>query len=193
MGEIAQVILDVGMDFIPDVKKVWDLTKEEETPITVIPINELTWLFNYPFLWVDGDRWNLKPRVLLSPLNSNWKGYVYQEKYKDELKRIEDCNIEYPIHVMKNRYRQGNRLVILDGLHRLMKLYTLGEIEIKTHILPRSKIPLIKKPDYHGIPGPPILKEFKDGEIRRIITDLGRTKIWLETELYKKGGKLHEG
>ena len=94
---------------------------------------------------------------------------------------------------MKNRYRQGNRLVILDGLHRLMKLYTLGEIEIKTHILPRSKIPLIKKPDYHGIPGPPILKEFKDGEIRRIITDLGRTKIWLETELYKKGGKLHEG
>ena len=191
MGYIDQTILNIGMDFIPDVKKVWDLTKKEETPITVIPINELTWLFNYPFLWESGGRWNLKPRVLLSPPNSNWKGYVYQKEHKDELTRIEDCNLEYPIHVMRNRYRQGNRLVIIDGLHRLMKAYTLGETEIKTHILPRSKIPLIKKPDYHGLPGPVFLKEFKDGEIRRLVEDLGRTKLWLESELYKKDGELH--
>ena len=51
MGYIDQTILNIGMDFIPDITKVWNLTKKEKTPITVIPINELTWLFNYPFLW----------------------------------------------------------------------------------------------------------------------------------------------
>ena len=184
MGNIDQIILDIGMDFMPDVQKIWRLTKQEETPITVIPINELTWLFNYPFLWKGGGRWNLKPRdVIKFPTKDKFHSNEYERAMK--------CELEYPIVLMKNRYRQGSRLVILDGLHRLMKSYIEKYPEIKTHILPRSKIPLIKKPDYHGLPGPVFLKEFKDGEIRRLVEDLGRTKLWLESELYKKDGKLH--
>ena len=133
-GHIAEIILNIGMDFIADSKRLWNLTNKEETPITVIPINELTWLFNYPFLGADGGKSNLKPRDVIK----------FPKKYSVEYKRVMDCDLEFPIHVMRNRYKQGSRLVILDGLHRLMKAYTLGETEIKTHILPRSKIPFIK-------------------------------------------------
>ena len=141
MGNIDQIILDIGMDFMPDIQKIWRLTKEEETPITVIPINELTWLFNYPFLWKGGGRWNLKPRdVIKFPTKDKFHSNEYERAMK--------CELEYPIIIMKNRYRQGSRLVILDGLHRLMKSYIEKYPEIKTHILPRSKIPLIKSQRY---------------------------------------------
>ena len=50
-------------------------------------------------------------------------------------------DIAYPIDVMANK----DRLVILDGLHRLVKCKLLGMNKVKVRIIPRSEIPNISK------------------------------------------------
>ncbi len=61
------------------------------------------------------------------------------EKYKSEYDRIMNSDISYPIDVMANK----ERLVILDGLHRLVKYKILGYDKIKVRIIPGSEIPNI--------------------------------------------------
>ena len=50
-------------------------------------------------------------------------------------------DITYPIDVMANK----DRLVILDGLHRLVKCKLLGMDKVKVRIISRSEIPNISK------------------------------------------------
>ena len=62
-------------------------------------------------------------------------------KFKSEYDRIMNSDISYPIDVMENK----GRLVILDGLHRLVKCKILGMDKVKVRIIPRSEIPNIAK------------------------------------------------
>ena len=55
--------------------------------------------------------------------------------------RIMESDISYPIDVMPNK----DRLVILGGLHRLVKCKLLGMNKIKVRIIPRSEIKNISK------------------------------------------------
>jgi len=52
-----------------------------------------------------------------------------------------NSNLSHPIDVMENK----GRLLILDGLHRLVKLKILGKNKIKIRKIPRSEIPNISK------------------------------------------------
>ena len=52
-----------------------------------------------------------------------------------------ESDISYPIDVMPNK----ERLVILDGLHRLVKYKLLGMNKVKVRIIPRSEIKNISK------------------------------------------------
>jgi len=143
--EIPQIILDIGFDFIVDNKKVWGLVKEEEIPITLIPIGDLVWIFDYPFLWNGGEIFNLKPiDVINNP-----------KKYENEYTRVIDTEMKYPIDIMKSKKKQGSRWLTLDGLHRLMKSYILNkeahggtyckDMVVMTRIVPRNNIPFIKR------------------------------------------------
>ena len=55
--------------------------------------------------------------------------------------KIEKADISFPIDIMENK----GRWVILDGLHRLVKLYENGAKKIKVRIIPREKIPEITR------------------------------------------------
>ena len=124
---IPESVLEYGFDFDWDEKDIWKL----DYPTQEIVIEMLEWHFNIPF-WNWNNEWYvLKPKdVIDNP-----------EKYKSQYDRIMKSDISYPIDVMPNK----ERLVILDGLHRLVKCKLLGMNNIKVRIIPRSEIKNISK------------------------------------------------
>jgi hypothetical protein len=124
--EIPQIIKDVGFDFDWDEPKVWAL----EVPTEEININELTWHFDIPFLW-ENSVYNLKPQEVIDN----------PEAHKEEYERTMRSDTSHPIDIMENK----GRWLILDGLHRLMKLSISGEKTIKVRKIPSDKIPEILK------------------------------------------------
>jgi len=125
--EIPQIIKDVGFDFHWDSKKVWVL----DEPVTEMPIENLTWHFDIPFWDSEGtDAYNLKPSEVIA----------HPEKEPTHWKKIKDANVSYPIDIMENK----GRWLILDGLHRLVKLAMRDDQNVKVRIIPRGRIPEIE-------------------------------------------------
>jgi hypothetical protein len=123
---IPQIIKDVGFDFDWDEPKVWQL----DVPVTIMPISELDWHFDIPF-WNENGEYNLTPReVIMEP-----------QDHDSEYKRIMRSELNFPIDIMENK----GRWLILDGLHRLVKAYTLGQDMVNVRIIPRTDIPKISK------------------------------------------------
>lgn len=122
------IIQEVGFDFHWDVRKVWAL----DIPATDMSINDLVWHFDIPF-WelADTDDYNLTPNAVI---NKETGTHLHREK-------IEKVDISFPIDIMKNK----GRWLILDGLHRLVKLYEQGAKTVKVRIIPREKIPEITR------------------------------------------------
>ncbi len=125
--KVPQSVLEYGFDFDWDEKDVWAL----DYPAEEIPIEMLEWHFDIPF-WNWNNKWYvLKPKdVLNNP-----------KEYKSQYDRIMASDISYPIDVMENK----GRLVILDGLHRLVKCKILGMSKVKVRIIPQSEINNIAK------------------------------------------------
>lgn len=125
--EYLVIIKEVGFDFEWDNKKVWAL----DIPVTTIGVQALEWHFDIPFLKENNERYSLTPReVLENP-----------QRYQQEYQRALNADPTHPLDLMENK----GRLLMLDGLHRLMKLYLLGEKTARARIMPREKIPDILK------------------------------------------------
>lgn len=125
---LPEIIKQVGFDFHWDSKKVWALV----IPTQTIDIEELTWHFDIPFWEKDGtDAYNLTP----------WEVINKKEGTLDHQKRVEQVDLRYPIDIMENK----GKYVILDGLHRLVKAYILGQKEVQVRIIPRKNIPDIAR------------------------------------------------
>ncbi len=122
------IIQEVGFDFSWDVQKVWQL----DVPVVVIPITELTWHFEIPFWSKPGGFYDLKARDVID----------HPHDFSAEYDRTMAADTSHPIDIMFWR----GRWVILDGLHRLVKLYIQGASTIKVRQVPQSAIPQIKKP-----------------------------------------------
>ncbi len=124
---IPSIIREVGFDFSWDVTKVWQL----DVPVSDMQLAELVWHFDIPFLWYDGGVYNLTPRQVMTE----------PDRYKDEFLRMLESDPGYPIDIMRNK----GRWLILDGLHRLMRLSREGKDTVRVRKIPRSKIPAIQK------------------------------------------------
>lgn len=124
-----QIIRDVGFNFRWDEKKVWALN----LPVTEIKMKELEWHFDIPFLSKDGGIYNLTPREVMN----------HPELHNEEYRRMLATNLRHPIDVMENK----GRWLILDGLHRLMKIrtFSIPEMGVWVRVVPREKIPEILK------------------------------------------------
>ena len=121
-----QIIKDVGFDFHWDSKKVWAL----DEPVTEMSIENLSWHFDIPFWDSEGtDVYNLKPSEVMT----------HPEKEPTHWKKIEDADVSHPIDIMENK----GRWLILDGLHRLVKLAMRGDQIVKVRIIPKERIPEI--------------------------------------------------
>ena len=124
---LPESVLEYGFDFDWKEEVVWKLNYSEEE----INIEVLKWHFDIPF-WNWQNHWYvLKPiEVINNP-----------KKYQSQYDRVMNSDISYPIDVMENK----GRLVILDGLHRLVKCELLGMNKVKVRIISRSEIVNIAK------------------------------------------------
>ena len=96
-------------------------------PVEEIPIGELVWHFGIPF-W---EHYSLKPIDVAS----------YPEKHSDQYDRTMKSDLSYPLDIMFWK----NRWLLLDGLHRLLKAYILGQPTVKVRKVSTSMIPKITK------------------------------------------------
>ena len=120
------LINEIGFDFSWDTEKVWWLNE----PTVVVPIHTLLWHFDMPFWnseWTD--EYNL----------TVWDTFLNPQREIHHWDAILNANIQYPLDVMPNKWK----LLLLDGLHRLAKLYLMGNTEIPVRIIPQSRIPEI--------------------------------------------------
>lgn len=120
--DIPKIIKEVGFDFDWSEAKVWAL----DMPVEEIDISELAWHLEIVFLGQNGLRYNLTPKEVMDQ----------PELYKKEYERTLRADLAYPIDIMENK----GRWLILDGLHRLMKICMMGEKSVRVRKVPREKI-----------------------------------------------------
>lgn len=126
--ELPEIIKEVGFDFSWDERKVWEL----DVPTEEIPIEQLNWHFDVPFIWSKPDGYyDVNPREVMER----------PDQHPEEYERTMQADTSYPIDIMYWR----ERWLILDGLHRLMKQSIEGAETIQVRKIPESAIPLIKK------------------------------------------------
>lgn len=122
---LPNIIKENCFDFKWDIKKVWGLN----LPVTTIPVSELDWILDIPF-WSEKGEYDLKPREVIN----------HPDIYPVQVGRYEQSDIKYPIDIMLNL---KGKWLILDGLHRLVKLIVKGETKIQVRKIPREYIPKI--------------------------------------------------
>ena len=122
-----KIIDDVGFDFHWDEEKVWKL----DVPVEEMNISELEWHFDTPFWWTKGGYYDLNPREVIGN----------PEKWRNEYGRTMKSDLKYPLDIMFWR----ERWLLLDGLHRLVKAYILGNKVVKVRKIKSGMIPLIRK------------------------------------------------
>lgn len=111
---VPDIIKQVGLPFSWEGSDIWGI----DAPTESMHIRELTWHFDYPF-------WPTQPDGFYD-LTAN-QVMTDPAKYDYEQKRIDAADTSYPIDI----YYHNTRWVILDGLHRLVKLAEAGEKKIR--------------------------------------------------------------
>jgi len=139
---IPDELKNVYVDFYWSQNKLWAL----EMTVTELAINELDWILDYPVWYMDPEP---IPRMILKN----------QEQDSPHWNRIKAADLNFPIHVLYWK----NRLLILDGIHRLIKAKTSGATKIKTKILSKGQILKILPTSDDFKTG--FLKQFKQKEL----------------------------
>ncbi|GAA1558362.1 hypothetical protein GCM10009804_13940 [Kribbella hippodromi] len=91
----------------------WQLAKLWELDLKVEPVEiaDLVWMFDLPLWQFDGDRFKVTPhQVAETPMN-----------FRAHYQRVMDADLDFPINLVAYR----GRLVVLDGMHRLLKAHFL--------------------------------------------------------------------
>lgn len=125
---LPSIIQGVGFDFSWDERKVWAV----DAPFEDMPIDELTWHFDVPFIWSKPDGYyDINPREVIA----------HPDQFQEEYQRTMQADTAYPIDIMFYK----KRWLILDGLHRLMKQAMQGKEVVQVRKIPESAIPFIQK------------------------------------------------
>ncbi|MFA6534347.1 MAG: hypothetical protein WCT37_04205 [Patescibacteria group bacterium] len=117
----------VGLDFGNwDEEKIWLL----DLPVVEMDVEELLWHFDTPWWPNDnGDRWTVTP----------WEVISQNAGSQNEQNKMAQADTAYPLDILENK----GRWLVLDGLHRLAKLYKQGQKKVKVRIVPRERLPEI--------------------------------------------------
>ena len=104
------------MEFAWDLQRLHSLALPSER----IPLDELAWHLELPY-WraPDGRFFAVTPlEVIANP-----------SRYREQFERTVRADLDRPIHL----HRRGDRSVILDGVHRLLKAHLIGCSTIAVH------------------------------------------------------------
>jgi hypothetical protein len=116
---VPDELKEVYVDFYWSKEKLWKL----DLPVSEIKIKELDWILDYPIWYTEP---HSVPRIVLE------NSVTDSPKWK----RIEAADLNFPIHVLIWK----NRLLILDGIHRLVKAKMSGSETIQAKILSENRI-----------------------------------------------------
>lgn len=105
-----------------DPHKLWTI----DLPTREVPVDELAWILDLPW-WRDGDRYfSVRPvDVAADP-----------SRHPAQHARTLAADLDYPL---VGTMMEG-RLVLLDGLHRLLKARLLGITAVSVRVLPAERI-----------------------------------------------------
>lgn len=106
--------------FLPNVQWSRERLHALSLPIVDVPIDELRWQLSLPWWRGPGGPFELTPdEVRRSP-----------DRYAAQWTRTLAADLRYPIHLL-----QRDRLIVLDGVHRLLKADLSGATSIAACIL----------------------------------------------------------
>jgi hypothetical protein len=91
----------------------WQLAKLWELDLKVEPVEiaDLVWMFDLPLWQLESERFKVTPhQVAETPMN-----------FRAHYQRVMDADLDFPINLVAYR----GRLVVLDGVHRLLKAHFL--------------------------------------------------------------------
>ena len=100
----------------------WQLGKLWALDLRVEPVEvaDLVWMFDLPLWQLNGERFKVTPnQVAATPMN-----------FRPHYERVMDADLDFPIHLVAYR----GRLVVLDGVHRLLKAHFLRRRWIEAKI-----------------------------------------------------------
>jgi len=104
------------LDFEWSVEKLQAL----ELPVDEVPLGELAWLLDLPF-WRGDGLFEVRPLDVVSG---------------PQLDRTNAADLSEPLHVT----RRNGRLVVLDGLHRLLKAARSREATVRVREVPADAL-----------------------------------------------------
>ncbi|MFF1817620.1 hypothetical protein ACFVWG_10015 [Kribbella sp. NPDC058245] len=106
----------------------WQLEKLWALDLKVEPVEvaDLVWMFELPLWQLDGERFKITPnQVAETPMN-----------YRPHYQRVMDADLDFPINLVAYR----GRLVVLDGVHRLLKAHFLRRRWIEATIATATQL-----------------------------------------------------
>lgn len=116
-----RLLTDAGLNMYVDTLKLSELP----LPVEDIKLEELLWHFDMPVWNQDGtDDWNLTPQEVIDK----------KPRTATHQKRVQEADTAFPIVVTRFK----SKLVVLDGVHRLVKVYLTGGKIIKAKVIPAS-------------------------------------------------------
>jgi hypothetical protein len=106
----------------------WDMDRLHglRLPVEELPVSELSWHLELPWWQYEGSVFTLRPRQVEQD----------PDTYAQEYLRTVNADLGQPIIA----YRQGGRVVIMDGVHRLLKAAMEGRSTMGVKIFTEALI-----------------------------------------------------
>lgn len=125
---------DVILDFH------WDHTRLHtlDLPVDTVPLAELAWLLDLPFWSALGVPFRVSPNEVAADPTS------HQEHWQ----RTHSADLRYPLDAYR---RRDGRLVVLDGIHRLLKASLMSKALIAVREITPRQFDAIAVPGPHRV------------------------------------------
>lgn len=123
-----EVLQDKLYDFWWDAEKLHSL----ELPTRTLTTKEFLWHLDLPYWKHEGKPFQLTPRQVMEA----------SQLYEEQHERTLATDLRYPIIVREDP--PNDRLLILDGVHRLLKAVIVGLSELQVAVFDDKLVPLIE-------------------------------------------------
>jgi len=126
-----KILTDAGYEIYCDTIKL----RELDLPVVDFVVDKLIWNFDLPFWEKDGtDDWNLTPWDVINKIDGS----------AGHQKRVEKADPQFPILLLN----KNNNWLIIDGVHRLVKVFQSEGKTIKAKIISAD---MVKKYEHYDI------------------------------------------
>ncbi len=118
LAQVPAELRDVIVDFHFDIERLHAL----DLPARTVATTELAWHLDLPFWPAQGIPFKVTPSTVAAEPD------VHQEQWQ----RTHAADLRYPLDVY---LRRDGRIVILDGIHRLLKASLTGRTHMRVRVL----------------------------------------------------------